>query len=153
MKNKKYVVLALCVMFVLVLSVTVATVSTFAILYTKNNQWENDISISGGEWVANGYLNAAAINGSMLDVYQKGNPYYDYKITNETNHPMSDVVMVFKCEGKGLDNEKWTYKFDVGYLSPGETKSVKVYHWDMYETPDEFWVTSHSLKKVTYKKN
>ena len=101
--------------------------------------------------VANGYLNDSAFGGSMLDVGEKGNPYYNYKITNETNHPMSDVVMVFECEGTGIDSKKWTYKFQVGYLRPGETKAVKVYHWDMYETPDKFWSTSHNLKRVTYK--
>ena len=118
-----------------------------------SNQWEKDISISGGEWVANGYQNGSSVGGSMLDVAEKGNPYYDYKITNETNHPMSDVVIVFQCEGKGIDSKKWTYNFQIGYLSPGETKEAKVYHWDMFENPDEYWSTSHNLKKVTYKVN
>lgn len=133
-----------------IISLLLAIVMCF-MLFGCSNQWEEDISISGGDWVANGYKNGAAVGGNLFDVAEKGNPYYDYKITNETNHPMSDVVMVFKCEGKGVDSDKWTYEFEVGYLKPGETKAVKVYHWDMFEEPDEYWSTSHSLKKVTYK--
>lgn len=145
MKTKKRLLV-----FALVIVIVAGVVC--GVLYIRNTQWEKDISISGGEWVANGYQNASASGGNMFDVGEKGNPYYDYKITNKTNHSMSDVVIVFECEGKGIDSKKWTYKYRVGYLLPGETKSIKVYHWDMFETPDKYWSTDFDIKKVTYKK-
>ncbi len=123
-----------------------------AILFVQGKQWEKDISISGGEWVANGYKNGAANGGNLFDVAEKGNPYYEYEITNETNYYMDDVVIVFKCEGKGVKSKKWTYNFDVGNMRPGETRTIKVYHWDMFEYPNEYWRTDFAIKKVKYKK-
>ena len=121
------------------------------------SSWEQDISISGGDWVANGYKNGSAEGGSLFDVAEKGDPYYEYEITNETSTHLKDVVVVFSCEGKeGARTKKWTYKFDVGKLNPSETKTIKVKHWDMfpeeYDDPGTYWSTDHNIKKVTYKK-
>lgn len=121
----------------------------------QDTQWEKDISISGGEWVSNGFKNGAAYGGSAFDVGKKGNPYYDYEITNKTNHRINDVVIVFECEGKGIKSKKWVYEFDVGSLYAGETKAIKVYHWDMfpeeYEDDSTYFSTSSEIKEVTYK--
>lgn len=143
---KKKLFIAIPIVIVVIIGIIIGVV-------TFNSQWEKDISIAGGDWVANGYLNGAANGGSLLDVAEKGNPYYDYEITNETNHPMSDVTIVFKCEKDHFSYvDKWKYEFEVGYLQPHETKSIKVYHWDMYsETDDSFGSTSHEIVKVTYK--
>ena len=142
MKKKLLIIASILVSLIVVVCLFV---------FIQSNKWKQDISISGGEWVANGYLNDSANGGSMLDVAEKGNPYYDYQITNETNHPMSDVVIVFECESHGLENKKWKYNYDVGYLKPGEIKDIKVYYWEMF-TDDEFrWSTNSTIKKVTYK--
>lgn len=151
--NKKKVLVS-------VLCIAVCLGVLFGVKYYKGIQWEKDFYISGGEWVANGFKNGWGVEGSdMFDVVEKGNPYYEYEIHNETNHKMSNVHMVFQCHGikPGGDKEKWEYEFYVGYLNPHETKAVRVYHWDLfpkeYEDDDTYITHSYELERVTYKKS
>ena len=138
----------------LIAVVLISTVTIF-IVVRENSRWEEEIIISGGTWVSNGYLNAGALGGNMLDHGVKGNPYYEYEITNDTNHPMSNVVMVFSCTGTTytMRDEAWEHEVYVGYLRPHETKTVRAYHWEMFPNEfenDDYLTTSHEVKKVVY---
>ena len=101
-------------------------VAIVAVLVVQSKQWEQDISISGGEWVANGYKNGAANGGSMLDVVEKGNPYYNYKITNETNHSMNNVS--YKLDPSTISikiSEKESEVYNIAYDLVNENKLDK----------------------------
>ncbi len=54
----------------LIVSAIVLTLLT-GILFIRGTQWERDISVSGGKWVANGFQNAGAVGGNVFETYIK----------------------------------------------------------------------------------
>lgn len=136
---------------IIILLISIITlVGGLVFYFFISTQWERDFIISGGDWVANGYKNGFGVEEkTMFDVVNKGNPYYEYQITNTTNRSLSNVVIVFQCEDLLT---KWKYEYKVGYLNPHATKNIKVYHWNMYKEHEDGGNHSHYIKTIKYDK-
>lgn len=79
--------------------------------------------------------------------------YSDYEITNNTNHTLSDIKVIFACED--VLGRKWKYTIERSKIGPHETITVHV-NFDalkaqLNEKVEACWPT-YKLERVNYKK-
>lgn len=80
-------------------------------------------------------------------------PYSEYEITNNTNHTLSDVKVIFAC--KDVLGRKWKYTMERSRIGPHETITVRV-DFDALKTQlnkkvEACWPT-YKLERIKYKK-
>ena len=79
--------------------------------------------------------------------------YSDYEITNDTNHTLSDIKVIFACED--VLGRKWKYTIERSKIGPHETITVHV-NFDtlkaqLNEKVEACWPT-YKLERVKYKR-
>ena len=122
----------------IIVGVILVAVVIFA-LFLGGENWEEDLKIE--------YL------GEEREDLLDHNPLYKYRLTNNTNRRLANMVIVFKCEnGEG---SSWKFRHEAGNLMPGEQKIVEIYMRDMVE-PFPLYVSmysfGHTIADVKYKK-
>lgn len=80
-------------------------------------------------------------------------PYSDYEITNNTNHTLSDIKVIFACED--VLGRKWKYTIERSKIGPHETITVHVdfdaLKAQLNEKVEASWPT-YKLERIKYKK-
>ena len=79
--------------------------------------------------------------------------YSDYEITNDTNHTLTDIKVIFACSD--VLGRKWKYNIERNKIGPHETIMVRVNFEDLVSQLDKkveaSWPT-YKLERVKYKK-
>jgi len=79
--------------------------------------------------------------------------YSDYEITNNTNHTLNDIKVIFACED--VLGRKWKYTIERSKIGPHETITVHV-NFDALKAQlnekVEACYPTYKLERVKYKK-
>jgi hypothetical protein len=112
-----------------VIVVAIILVFIFLWFHYKSTAWERDLTVK--ETVA----------------------YSDYEITNNTNHTLSDIKVIFACED--VLGRKWKYTIERSKIGPHETITVHVNFEDLIsqlnEKVEASWPT-YKLERVKYRR-